>query len=75
MELGIFIDNFKNQLEDSNIDITEHTPYRDLAEWDSLTTMLVIGMVMTEYNVEITTTIIDKCSTISELFEYIKSSK
>ena len=71
MKLENFIENFKEQLEDPTVLITVETKFKDLDGWDSLTTMLVIGMIKTDYDKDISSTEINKCNTILELFNVI----
>ena len=73
MNLESFIDNFKDQLEDNNVSITGETKFKDLDSWDSLTTMLVIGMVKTDYEKDISATEISDCDTVLDLFNHINS--
>lgn len=73
MELEKFIENFKDQLEDDSISIESETKFKDLDSWDSLTTMLVIGMVKTDYDTDITATEIADCNTILDLFNHINA--
>jgi len=73
MELKGFIENFKDQLEDNSVSVNEETKFKDLDNWDSLTTMLVIGMVKTDYDKDISATEIADCDTILDLFNHIKA--
>ena len=73
MKLEDFIKNFKEQLEDDSLVITPETKFRELDSWDSLTTMLVIGMVKTDYDKDISAAEIGTCDTVSDLFNHINS--
>lgn len=73
MEIIKFINLFKEQLEDGNVLITPETKFKDVDGWDSLTTMLVIGMIKTDYDKDITATEINNCDTILELYNFINS--
>ncbi|GAA3508757.1 hypothetical protein GCM10022393_20530 [Aquimarina addita] len=74
MKLESFIENFKDQLEDTSVPISAETNFKDLDNWDSLTTMLVIGMVKTDYDTDITATEIGECNTVLDLFNHIINS-
>jgi len=72
MELKEFTVNFMDQFEDSDREkIESKTVFKDLDSWDSLTTMLVIAMIKTEYNFDITADEIRSCNTVEELFNFI----
>jgi len=73
MELEGFIENFTDQLEDNTASITAETKFKDLDNWDSLTTMLVIGMVKADYDKDISATELADCDTILSLFNHINS--
>lgn len=73
MELDHFIKNFTDQLEDNSVLINAKTKFKELDDWDSLTTMLVIGMVKTDYEKDITATEIGECDTVLDLYNHINS--
>lgn len=71
-----FIKNFADQLLDQDPSgLTEHTIFRDLEDWDSLTAMSVIAMVHDEYNVTIGVEDFRKLITIGDLYYYIKKNQ
>jgi len=74
MEIEKFIANFVDQLDeiDANI-INADTNFRDLDEWDSLTSLSVIAMVDEEYNVKLTGDDFRNSTTIQDLFDIVKS--
>jgi acyl carrier protein len=72
MNIEHFISCFKEQLENENITVTSDTKFKDLNSWDSLTSMLVIGMIKMEYNKDISSKEITECEKIEDLFELIK---
>lgn len=72
MNIEHFISCFKEQLENENITITSDTKFKNLDSWDSLTSMLVIGMIKMEFNKDISSKEITECEKIEELFELIK---
>ncbi len=74
MELQSFITAFADQFEDTDPnEVSATTNFKDLDEWDSLTAMLVIGFVKTEYGKNITNDEIGKCETVEDLFNFIST--
>ena len=73
MELSIFIENLKAQLEEDYVSIDENTRFRELDEWSSLTSLAIIAMVDDEYGIVIKTDDINSVNTVGELFELVKS--
>jgi len=72
MNLKDFTVNFADQFEDSDqAKIVTDTVFKDLDGWDSLTTMLVIAMIKTEYDYNVTASEINDCQTVEDLFNYI----
>ena len=54
MEIKEFIQNFANQLDDTEADVlTPETNFRELDDWSSLAALSVIAMVDEEYGVTI----------------------
>jgi acyl carrier protein len=77
MELNNFITHFINQFdEEPTITITGDTDFKnDIDEWDSLTAMSVIAMIIDEYDVSLKGEELKNCSTVNDIFELIKSKK
>jgi acyl carrier protein len=74
MELQSFIAAFADQFEDTDPnEISATTNFKDLDEWDSLTSMLLIGLVKTEYGKNITNSEIVSCETVEDLFHFIST--
>jgi acyl carrier protein len=71
-----FLENFELQFDevDSN-SLTMETVYKDIPEWSSLSALLVIAMISTEYDVVINGDTIRNSNTIGDLFEFVKSKK
>ena len=76
MEIQSFLTNFTNQFDDTDVSvITPETKFRDIEEWDSLTSLSIIAMVDEEYNVKISGEDFRNSQTIKDLFEIVKAKK
>lgn len=74
MELKDFIENFAAQFDDTDVsEIKAEIVFKELEEWSSLTALSVIAMVDEEYEVRIKGDDIRNASTITDLFEIVKS--
>jgi acyl carrier protein len=74
MELKTFIENFANQFDDTEIcEFKAETNFRELDEWSSLIALSILAMVDEEYNVQLKGDNIRDSSSISDLFEIVKS--
>ena len=74
MDLKIFITNFAEQFEDTDVnDIQAKTVFKDLDEWSSLLALSIIAMVDEEYNVTLKGEDIRNSSTVEDLFNVVKS--
>ena len=73
MELEKFIENVKDQFEDTNVSIDAATKFAEMDSWDSLTTMLVIAMIKTDYDKDISASEIGECETVLDLFNRVNS--
>lgn len=72
MELEKFVQGFADQFEDTQPDeIKASTKFKDLDEWSSLTAMLVIAFVKTEYGQDIGGQDIRNSDTVEELYKLI----
>ena len=72
MELQEFIENFREQFEDTDpSEIQVNTNFHDLDEWGSLLGMSVIAMTKEIYGKKITGKQIKECKTVEELFNVI----
>ena len=55
MDLKSFIDQFAEQFEDTErSEFNANTEFRQLDEWSSLTGLLIIGMVLDVYSINLT---------------------
>ena len=67
-----FLENFRNQFEDTDpADIELSTVYKDLDEWSSILSFSVIAMVKVEYDKIVTGAEIRHCNTVEDLFNLI----
>jgi len=74
MEMNDFLANFAEQFDETGADeITPHTQFKELEEWDSMIAMAVIGMTDASYNVKLTGDDIRKMKTVEELFLLIQA--
>jgi len=74
MDINDFIKNFASQFEDTeSIDFTAETHFKELNEWSSLTSLVIIAMVDEEYGVKIKGDDFRNSTTIKDLFEILKS--
>ena len=77
MELNEFIGHFINGFDEvPTISITGETNFREeIDEWDSLTAMTIIAIIIDEYNVSIKGEELKNCITVNDIFELVKSKK
>ena len=69
-----FIENFHEILEDTERNqINQNTEYKNLDEWDSMVTLLLIAMVDEKYGKQIIGTDIKECLTLENLYTRIQS--
>ncbi len=55
--------------------LTADTNYRSLKDWSSMHALIIIALADTDYDVTITGNDLKECSTVSDLFNVIKSRK
>jgi acyl carrier protein len=76
MGIEQFIQNFAASFEDTDPDeFTATTVFKDLDEWDSLTTLAIIGMVNKRYGVKITGSELRNADTIEDIYNLVASKK
>jgi acyl carrier protein len=74
MEISIFLQNFFDILDDTDVNLVQaETVFRDLEEWDSLTALSLIAMADEEYSVKLTGDDIKSSTTLQDVFEIIKT--
>lgn len=74
MDLKSFIDQFAEQFEDTErSEFNANTEFRQLDEWSSLTGLLIIGMVLDVYSINLTADELRKCTTIEDIYNIVKN--
>ena len=69
-----FIENFYEILDDTQRqEINQHTDFKNLDEWDSMTTLMLIAMVDEKYEKQVSGKEIKKCITLEQLYSSIQS--
>jgi acyl carrier protein len=69
-----FIENFFEILEDTDKDqLNSQTDFKNLDEWDSMLSLMLIAMVDEKYDKQIGGSIIKECTTLEELYKVIIS--
>lgn len=76
MEIKDFIENFAEQLDDTDASVlSPETNFRELDEWSSLSALAVLGMIDEEYDVQLKGNEMRAANTIQELFDLVASKK
>ncbi len=74
MDLKSFIDQFAEQFEETErSEFNANTEFRQLDEWSSLTGLLIIGMVLDVYSINLTADELRKCTTIEDVYNTVKT--
>jgi acyl carrier protein len=74
MELQEFVKKFAEQFDDTDPDeITATTSYKELEEWSSLTALVIISFIKTEYDKAVTGAELRSQDTVEDLYNYIES--
>jgi acyl carrier protein len=67
-----FISKFKELFLDSdNLDITGTTKFKELAEWDSLTSLSLIALMDSEFGVKLSGEKLKSINTVEEIYKLI----
>ena len=76
MDLQEFVKKFAEQFDETDAsEFRADTEFRTLADWSSMTGLMIIGMVDDEYGVTIKGDDIRKSETIEDLFNIVKGYK
>jgi len=70
-----FIENFKNQLEDIDTDLSPDSDYVNADFWDSLTAVTIQMMIDDEYGVKVDIKQISSFKSINELYQFVQDKK
>lgn len=74
MELKVFIENFANQFDNTDVnEFKAETEFKELDEWSSLMALSLIAMVDEEYDITIKGDDIRNSNTIEDLFNVVKA--
>lgn len=69
-----FIGNFYEILDETEkLEVNQNTDFKNLDEWDSMTSLMLIAMVDEKYGKQIKGDDIKECLTLKHLFERIQS--
>lgn len=72
MEIKEFIQNFADQLDDTDAEmLSPETVFRELDDWSSLAALSIIAMVDEEYGVSIASETFKNAKTIQDLFDKV----
>ena len=72
MEIKEFIQNFADQLDDTDAEVlAPETEFRTLDDWSSLAALSIIAMVDEEYGVSISSDTFKNAKTIQDLFDQV----
>lgn len=72
MKLQDFIENFADQLDDTDIsELTGDTKFKELDEWSSLIALSLIAMIDEEYDIHVSGDDIRNSQTIEDLFSLV----
>lgn len=76
MEIKDFINKFVEAVEIENASsVNPETKFRDLDEWNSMSTLSIIALADEEYDVELNPDVFRKAQTVEDLFNAIQSLK
>lgn len=73
MTIDHFIEQFKMCLKDSHILLTPETQFRALEEWNSMFALIVIAMIDSEYQKELSADDIRSSKTLEDLFTVLNN--
>ncbi|OWY22113.1 acyl carrier protein [Sphingobacteriales bacterium UPWRP_1] len=74
MEKDIFLQQIRDQFEETDSAlITFDTFFKQLEEWSSMHALLLIALIDAEYNVPVTGEDLQKCLTVEDLYNTVKS--
>ncbi|MBQ9212781.1 MAG: acyl carrier protein [Bacteroidales bacterium] len=70
MEINEFVKKFASKFEDTeDSEFKPETEFQELDEWDSMTALMIIALIRTEYNKKVSAIEIRNCKTIKDLYD------
>jgi acyl carrier protein len=76
MDLTQFIQDFASSFEDTDAsEFSATTVFKDLDEWDSLTTLAIIGLCNKRYGVRLTGSELRAAQTIEDVYNLVLSKQ
>ena len=76
MDIKDFIEKFGNELSDSDkTTVTEKTVYKQLESWDSMSALLIMGMIDSDYGVQLDTEDLKNTETLQDLYNRVLQKK
>jgi len=76
MEINEFVRHFENAIFGIDPEtLTQETRFREIDQWESITTLCLLSMIDTEYNVQIGEMDLNRCDTLRDLFNLVTSKK
>ncbi len=74
MSINDFIEKFAEQFDDTAEELfTADLIFKELDEWDSLSSLSIIAMIDEEYEIQLSGEDLRSASSLSELFDIVKS--
>ncbi len=72
--MKLFLEKIAEQFDDTPIElIVPELEFRNLDEWDSLSALSILAMIDEEYEVQLSGEDLRSASSLSELFDIVKS--
>ena len=70
IEKSLFLETFKNLLENDDINLDFDTRFEDIEGWDSLTTMLIITEFNEKYDKSLDVDKLAQMKTVSQIYHF-----
>lgn len=75
MDIELFLKDFENLFDKAETGfVTSDTMFRELDDWDSLTTMALISLASTKYGRMLSATELKSCATVGDIFDILSKS-
>ena len=73
MTLNEFFELFREELDVVDLkDIDTSTNFVSITGWDSINALIIIAMIDENFNVSLTSSDLEQCKTIEELYKFIQ---